>query len=162
MAFQPIRLANGRLGGFEALARWTHEGTSIPPATFLPMARRLGCLPALDRVVLRKAVDQAANWGGDVVLAVNLDADTLADEDFADYALGLLTGRLATRRLTVEVLESGLVENDHGALSTLGRLRAAGVRIAVDDFGAGYASLVRLQALRPDIVKIDRSLVAAD
>jgi len=160
VAFQPIQLANGRLGGFEALARWTHEGTSIPPATFLPMARRLGCLPALDRVVLRKAVDQAVNWGGDVVLAVNLDADTLADEDFADYALGLLTGRLATRRLTVEVLESGLVENDHGALSTLGRLRAAGVRIAVDDFGAGYASLVRLQALRPDIVKIDRSLVA--
>ena len=80
VAFQPIRLANGRLGGFEALARWTHEGTPIPPATFLPMARRLGCLPALDRVVLAKAVDQAASWGGDVVLAVNLDADTLADE----------------------------------------------------------------------------------
>jgi diguanylate cyclase (GGDEF)-like protein len=160
VAFQPIKLANGRLGGFEALARWTHDGTSIPPATFLPMARRLGCISALDRVVLAKAVDQAATWRGDVVLAVNLDADTLADAEFAGYALGLLAGRLATRRLTVEVLESGLVENDHGALSTLGRLRAAGVRIAVDDFGAGYASLVRLQALRPDIVKIDRSLVA--
>src|SRR5207302_3428292 len=80
---------------------------------------------------------------------------------FATYALDLLAGRLATRRLTVEVLESSLVENDHGALSTLGRLRSAGVRIAVDDFGAGYASLVRLQALRPDIVKIDRSLMAA-
>jgi diguanylate cyclase (GGDEF)-like protein len=161
VAFQPIRLANGRLGGFEALARWTHDGTAIPPATFLPMARRLGCLPALDRVVLAKAVDQAASWGSDVVLAVNLDADTLADTDFASYALSLLTGRLASRRLTVEVLESGLVENDNGALSTLGQLRAAGVRIAVDDFGAGYASLVRLQALRPDIVKIDRSLIAA-
>ena len=161
VAFQPIRLANGRLGGFEALARWTHDGTSIPPATFLPMARRLGCLPALDRVVLAKAVEQATNWGGDVVLAVNLDADTLADQEFATYALDMLSGRLATRRLTVEVLESGLVEHDHGALSTLGRLRAAGVRIAVDDFGAGYASLVRLQALRPDIVKIDRSLLAA-
>ena len=161
VAFQPIRLANGRLGGFEALARWTHEGTSIPPATFLPMARRLGSLPALDRLILSKAVDQAASWGGDVVVAVNLDADTLAEEDFAGYALDLLEGRLATRRLTVEVLESGLVEHDHGALSTLGRLRAAGVRIAVDDFGAGYASLVRLQALRPDIVKIDRSLLAA-
>src|SRR3954452_8845848 len=161
VAFQPIRLANGRLGGFEALARWTHEGTSIPPATFLPMARRLGCLPAVDRLILAKAVDQAASWGGDVVLAVNLDADPLADTDFASYALGLIAGRLASRRLTVEVLESSLVENDHGALSTLGRLRAAGVRIAVDDFGAGYASLVRLQALRPDIVKIDRSLLAA-
>ena len=161
VAFQPIKLASGRLGGFEALARWTHEGTPIPPATFLPMARRLGCLPQLDRVVLAKAVEHAAGWGSDIVLAVNLDADTLADEQFADYALGLLAGRLATRRLTVEVLESGLVEHDHGALSTLGRLRAAGVRIAVDDFGAGYASLVRLQALRPDIVKIDRSLLAA-
>jgi len=161
VAFQPIRLANGRLSGFEALARWTHEGTTVPPATFLPMARRLGCLPTLDRVVLAKAIDHAAGWGSDVVLAVNLDADTLADSDFAAYAIGLLAGRLPTRRLTVEVLESGLVENDHGALSTLGQLRAAGVRIAVDDFGAGYASLVRLQALRPDIVKIDRSLLAA-
>src|SRR4029079_4689361 len=70
VAFQPIRLANGRLGGFAALGRGTQARTSIPPPVSLPMARRLGCLPALDRLVLAKAVDQAATWGNDVVLAV--------------------------------------------------------------------------------------------
>jgi diguanylate cyclase (GGDEF)-like protein len=161
VAFQPIQLADGRLGGFEALARWTHEGEPIPPATFLPMARRLGSLPALDRLVLARAVDEAVTWGGDIMLSVNLDADTLGDADFAAFALATIADRLPARRLAVEVLETGLVEHDQTALDTLERLRAAGVRITVDDFGAGYASLVRLQALRPHVVKIDRSLMVS-
>jgi diguanylate cyclase len=161
VAFQPIHLAHGRLAGFEALARWTHDGNSIPPATFLPLARRLGSLAVLDRLVLAKAVEEAGGWGGDLMLAVNLDAETLGDPQFAPFALATIEGRLPARRLAVEVLEAGLVEHDAAALDTLGQLRAAGVHITVDDFGAGYASLVRLQALRPDVVKIDRSLIAA-
>ena len=161
VAFQPIHFADGRLAGFEALARWTYDGESIPPATFLPLARRMDCIADLDRLILAKAVDEASTWGGEIALAVNLDADTLADPEFATYALKTLSGRLPARRLAVEVLESGLVENDLQAIATLEQLRNAGVRISVDDFGAGYASLVRLQALRPDVVKIDRSLLAA-
>jgi diguanylate cyclase (GGDEF)-like protein len=160
VAFQPIHLADGRLAGFEALARWTHDETAVSPATFLPMARRLGCIGALDRLVLSKAIVEATSWGDDLSLSVNLDGDTLADPTFAEFAVSLLAGRMSARRLAVEVLESGLIEHDESALETLRQLRAAGVRVAVDDFGAGYASLVRLQALEPDVVKIDRSLTA--
>jgi diguanylate cyclase (GGDEF)-like protein len=159
--FQPIHYADGRLSGFEALVRWTHEGTPVPPSTFLPMARRMGCIGSLDRFVLTRAVEAAATWGDNLTLSVNVDAATLTDPTFTDFALAVLTGKLATRRLTVEVLESSLIENDEMALATLQRLRFAGVRVAVDDFGAGYASLVRLQALEPDVVKIDRSLTAS-
>ena len=64
--------------------------------------------------------------------------------------------------MIVEVLESSLVENDDTAMSTLQKLRADGARIAVDDFGAGFANLSRLHLLKPDIIKIDRSLTATD
>ena len=159
--FQPIHYADGRLSGFEALVRWSHDGTAVPPSTFLPMARRMGCIGSLDRFVLTRAVQAATTWGDDLTLSVNLDAATLTDPTFGEFALAVLNGKLEPRRLTVEVLESSLIENDEMALATLQRLRAAGVRVAVDDFGAGYASLVRLQALEPDVVKIDRSLTAS-
>jgi EAL domain-containing protein (putative c-di-GMP-specific phosphodiesterase class I) len=161
VAFQPIQLADGRLGGFEALARWTHEGAAVSPATFLPLARRVGVVADLDRVVIAKAVDEAATWAGALGLSVNLDGASLADPDFAEDVLAMLAGRVRASRLAVEVLEGSLVEHDDQALATLATLRAAGVRVVVDDFGAGYASLVRLHALKPDVVKIDRSLVAS-
>jgi diguanylate cyclase (GGDEF)-like protein len=160
VAFQPIRRADGALDGFEALARWNHEGSPVSPATFLPMARRLGCLHDVDRLVITTAVREAARWHDGLVLSVNVDGETLTDPEFASFVLDVLDGRLSPSRLAVEVLENTLVEEDELSLDTLRRLRAAGVRIVVDDFGAGYASLVRLQTLRPDVVKIDRSLVA--
>jgi diguanylate cyclase (GGDEF)-like protein len=162
VAFQPITLTDGRIGGYEALVRWTRGGVPVAPATFLPMARRAQCIRALDRLVFGKAVAEAASWGDpQLSLSVNLDAATLADPGFASYALETL-GRYAmpAERVTLEVLESELVEHDAQALATLATLRAAGARVAVDDFGAGYASLVRLQALNPDVVKLDRSLLA--
>jgi len=160
VAFQPIQLSDGRLGGFEALARWTHSGTAVSPATFLPMARRLGCIATLDRLVLAKAVREAGLWGEPVAVSVNLDGATLADPRFVDYVLEVCAAPFSTSRLAVEVLETDLIEHNDAALETLRRLRSTGVRVAVDDFGAGYASLVRLQTLEPDIVKIDRSLTA--
>ncbi|MBV9291271.1 MAG: EAL domain-containing protein [Frankiales bacterium] len=163
VAFQPILLADGSLGGFEALARWNYDGAPVPPGVFLPIASRLGLSARLDELVLCKAAREATSWGGCLVLSVNLDGQTLSETGFADRVLDVLseTG-LSPQRLAVEVLESSLIEYDEPALDTLRRLRSEGVRVVVDDFGAGYASLVRLQALEPDVVKIDRSLVAVD
>ena len=73
----------------------------------------------------------------------------------------LSTAGFPAHRLSVEVLESSLIEHDQRAVQTLHDLRDLGVQIAVDDFGVGYASVARLHALQPDIVKIDRSLVWA-
>jgi EAL domain-containing protein (putative c-di-GMP-specific phosphodiesterase class I) len=125
------------------------------------MARRMNCVHRVDQVVVRKAVTEAVAWGHDYVLSVNLDGATLTEPGFVDWlAHTLRSTGLAPRRLAVEVLETSLIEHDEPALDALARLRELGVRVVVDDFGAGYASLVRLQALQPDIVKIDRSLVA--
>ncbi len=162
VAFQPIHLAGGVLYGYEALARWTHGGEPISPADFIPIARRLGSIATLDLVVLRTALRAAAGWAPDLALSVNLDSHTLAEAGLLATVAQLLreTG-YAAPRLTIEVLETSLIEDDDRALATLHQLRALGIRVAVDDFGAGYSSLARLHTLQPDIVKIDRTLIAS-
>jgi diguanylate cyclase (GGDEF)-like protein len=162
VAYQPIFRADGRLHGYEALARWTYAGETVPPAVFLPIARDLGYTALVDEAVLDRALRESAAWPDGLLLAVNLDGKTLADPRFAERVLrNLADMRLDPHRLVIEILESNLIEHDQPAMTTLATLRGRGIRIAVDDFGAGYASLARLHALRPDIVKIDRSLVQA-
>ena len=156
---QPIYGTAGDLYAVEALARWSYHGESIRPATFLPIARDLDCGAALDEIVLRKAVATVAEFD-DVTLTVNVDSRTLSGSGYAIQVAKVLHDcALAPSRLAVEVLELGLIENDQVALDTLQQLRQLGVRIVVDDFGAGYATLARLRTLRPDVLKIDRSLV---
>ncbi|HET7531485.1 MAG TPA: EAL domain-containing protein [Mycobacteriales bacterium] len=163
VAFQPIRLADGTLRGFEALARWSKGGEVVSPAVFIPLARRLGLLPALDGVVVRRAVAEAARWPQEIVLSVNLAAESLGDPALpARVSQALADAGVAAERLSIEVLESSVIEQDHRALTSVRALRAIGVRVAVDDFGAGYASLARLRALEPDVIKVDRSLLAAE
>ncbi|HZC70936.1 MAG TPA: EAL domain-containing protein [Jatrophihabitans sp.] len=160
LAFQPIYFAHGAPHAVEAFARWTHGGEQVSPDVFLPIARELGCIAALDEVVLRTAVAQVANVV-EIMLAVNVDSRTLAAGRYATLVADVLreTGFPATR-LAVEVLELDLIEHDEVALHSLAELRALGVHLVVDDFGAGYATLARLRMLRPDILKIHRSLVA--
>ncbi len=160
LAFQPIYLADGDLYAVEALARWSHGGELVDPETFLPIARELGCIAALDEIVLRNAAAEVATTDR-ITLSVNVDSRTLVGGQYAALVAEVLraTGLPATR-LVVEVLELSLIEYNPTALQTLKDLRATGVRIAVDDFGAGYATLARLRALQPDVLKIDRSLVA--
>jgi diguanylate cyclase len=159
VAVQPIYRSTGELYAVEALARWSHAGAAIPPATFLPMARELDCVPAIDELVLRKAVAAVAAFDG-VTVTVNVDGRTLGSSGYAQQITETLgEHNFSPSRLVIEVLELGQIERDEIALKTLHQLRQLGVRVAVDDFGVGYATLARLRALRPDILKIDRSLV---
>jgi diguanylate cyclase len=160
VAYQPIYLADGRLQGVEALARWTYRGATVSPEIFLAMARELGCINVLDETVLRVAARTIAPLGA-AMLAVNVDRRTLAQPGFVMNVVAVLDEvGLPAGRLSVEVLEFDFVERDRGALESLRALREIGVMVAVDDFGAGYATLARLRALQPDVLKIDRSLVA--
>jgi EAL domain-containing protein (putative c-di-GMP-specific phosphodiesterase class I) len=130
---------------------------------FLPVAAKAGLLPALDESVMAKAVAEAVSWGGDIVVSVNLSGETLSDSAFRDRVDALLRDAgLPPARLSVEILESSALERDEAALTTVHRLRDLGVRVTVDDFGAGFASLARLRALEPDVIKVDRSLVEAE
>jgi diguanylate cyclase len=163
VAFQPIRMADGALRGFEALARWSYAGDMVSPAVFIPLARRLGVLPALDTAIVRRAVAEAAHWPAEIGLSVNLAGESLTDPSLAARISHALSEHgVAPERLSIEVLESSVIEQDRRALTSVRAMRAIGVRVAVDDFGAGYASFARLRALEPDVIKVDRSLLAAE
>jgi diguanylate cyclase (GGDEF)-like protein len=159
VAYQPIYLPDGTLQGMEALARWSYRGEPVAPDKFLHFARELGCIHLVDETVFRMAAQFIAPLGT-AVLGVNFDVRTLAHPGFVARARRILgeTG-LPARRLAIEVLEFDLIERDRAAMDALAELRELGVMVAVDDFGAGYATLARLRDLRPDVLKIDRSLV---
>jgi diguanylate cyclase (GGDEF)-like protein len=159
--YQPILAVTGELVGFEALCRWSRRGEQVAPAVFIPVAERAGVLAALDHHVLTTALEFAATFGEDLLLNVNIGVDQLVDPALpARIRSALETHRLAAGQLVIEIPENRLLPDRRAADSTVAGLRADGVRLALDDFGAGWSSLARLQELAPDIVKIDRCFVA--
>jgi len=165
-AYQPIlRLHDGRVRGFEALARWHHpDHGTVSPATFGPLAEELGIVDQLGRLMLRRSCEQAQRWitetGEPLMMAVNLSAVELQQKGLAeDIAAVLAETGLPPDCLEMEVTESAVMHDVELAAQTLGRLRDLGISIAIDDFGTGYSSLVGLHRLPVSRLKIDRTFV---
>ena len=115
----------------------------------------------LSNHVQRKAIGIAAGWTGalaELRIAVNVTAADIAEPGFAGRILALASESGLRDRLTVEVTESGLMEDLAAAADLLAELRMGGLRVAIDDFGTGYSSLAYLKALPLDTIKIDRRL----
>jgi diguanylate cyclase (GGDEF)-like protein/PAS domain S-box-containing protein len=164
VAFQPvIELSTGRIEGVEALARWDHPTLgSVSPAEFIPAAEHAGLVALLGQRIRRHALQAGTRWWTDhgISLAINASARELTEPGFAAEVLGeLAEHRLPAAALVVEVTESQLATSST-TREELQVLRARGVRVAIDDFGAGYSSLARLRALPVDVLKIDRSFVS--
>jgi diguanylate cyclase (GGDEF)-like protein len=163
--YQPkISLASGEVCGVEALVRWQHpQRGMIPPDKFIPLAEHTGLIGPLTRYVLDEALGQARRWadgGHPLQVAVNLAARNLADPDLCDDVLRMLeTHQVPAHLLCLELTESAITTEPEHALRLLTRLRAAGVSLAVDDFGTGYTSLGQLKNLPITELKIDRSFV---
>jgi len=165
--FQPVvELGSGRLLGFEALARWCRPGHSAAgPDEWLTRAEETGLVSAIDRKVLSAALTQLAAWRDegqceDLELSVNLSGRTLAQPGIEEEVLEALRSReVPPDRLIIEVPEVVLTEDDDAG-ERLQRLRAAGVRIAVDDFGTGWSALSNLSQFPVDLIKLDRSFTA--
>ncbi|OHT21576.1 Phytochrome-like protein cph2 [Sphingomonas haloaromaticamans] len=162
--FQPqVSVTTGAVVGIEALARWRHpELGALGAATLFATAERSDYLVQLSEHVQAKALRIAAGWGGaraGLRLAVNVTAADIARPGFVARFLALVDNAGFPRaRLTVEVTESGLIDDLGHAAAMLGELRAAGLRVAIDDFGTGYSSLAYLKALPLDYLKIDQRL----
>ena len=164
--YQPIvRLSDGKLLGFEALARWLHpEKGLIMPSDFIPAAEENGLILPLGRLVLRQGLETFADWGKEargLKLSVNLSPRQLEDPEL----LGALDEALASsgvkpQRLQLEVTESVLMSNRQGATRALEALRSRGLSIAIDDFGTGYSSLSYLHQFPAETLKIDRAFVS--
>lgn len=166
--YQPVvRLLDGRTTGAEALVRWRRGDSYVPPGDFLPQAEASGAVVQLGRHVLQRACIDAASWpvpadGVPLTVAVNASGPELEEPDYAAWVVAALhRAGLPSRRLVVEVLEGQLDEHSPAVVDNLHALRAAGVRIAVDDFGTGWSGLARLSSLPLDVLKVDRSFVTA-
>jgi EAL domain-containing protein (putative c-di-GMP-specific phosphodiesterase class I) len=160
--FQPIvDLASKRVTGFEMLARWFHATRGeVPPCVFIPVADTAGLIGPLTEWLLRKACMIAAHWPDDITLSCNIAPGQLRDRTLpAMVRAALIDSGLSPGRLEIELTESALVQDFTLACEVLGDLRALGVRLSLDDFGAGYSGLRHLQALPIDKIKIDGSFV---
>lgn len=165
MVFQPeLCLSTGEFVGVEALARWDRPGHGpVPPIEFIALAEETGLIRSLTSLTLRLALDEAQSWhqqGVNIPVSVNLSGRVVGDRSLPGEVTALLAERgLGGGALVVEITETALIIDRERAVDVLQRLRSAGVRVELDDFGSGYASFGLLQDLPLDGLKIDRTLV---
>ena len=161
--FQPqIDLVSNRVVAVEALCRWNHaEWGLVGPNEFIPVAEEDGMIAEIGRFMATQAIAVMAKWGIDV--SVNVSPAQLQDSAFATW-LGQLVERISrpARRLTLEITEGRQIGNVSAVVARLDGLRALGLGIAIDDYGAGQASLTQLKRLHATELKIDRALVIDD
>ena len=166
LVYQPVvALPSMRIVGAEALLRWRHpELGPVRPDEFIPVAEESGLINRLGAWVLETACRQLAEWlaaGHDVWCSVNLSPRELHAADYAGQVADVLAEYgVPPQRLVLEVTEHAVATDMEELISRLTELRTTGVRIALDDFGAGYSSLGQLRNLPVDILKIDHALVA--
>jgi EAL domain-containing protein (putative c-di-GMP-specific phosphodiesterase class I) len=163
--YQPkVSLSSGKVIGVEALVRWQHpERGVVRPDEFIPYAEHTGLIGSLTRYVLDISLAQVKVWadaGHCIPVAVNLSARNLLDDSLVSHITQLLAHHnLSAQMLELEVTESAIMLDPPRAHSMLSQLHALGIRIAIDDFGAGYTSLAQLKNLPIDELKIDKSFV---
>lgn len=167
LRFQPlVALDTQRTTSFEAMLRWQHPRRGwVQPSDFIDLAEETGLILPIGRWVLDQACAAASGWPEDIGISINLSGRQVVDPGLMSSVLDALTMHgLTPGRLTLEITESALLQNDTSVLSTLHALREVGVKIALDDFGTGYASLSYLTRFPFDLIKVDQSFVrgAAD
>jgi predicted signal transduction protein with EAL and GGDEF domain len=160
--YQPqFACSDDRLSGAEALARWNHPTLGrIGAGALFAIAERADHVPQLSRHIARKALKGAARWPADLRLSLNVTAGDLAAGEFASELTALAkASRFPAWRLTLEVTEQVLVSDVQQAAGVLDRLAQQGIRIALDDFGAGFCNFRYLKLLPLHYLKLDRSMI---
>jgi EAL domain-containing protein (putative c-di-GMP-specific phosphodiesterase class I)/GGDEF domain-containing protein len=163
--YQPqLDLESGIAVAAEALVRWRHlKAGEIPPTTVVGIAERTGLMSALNFYILNAALRQASQWRAQDIapqIAVNLSIGMLTDRELPSMIdQALRTWGAEATQLTLEVAESSMIADAERSGAVLTRLKAIGIRLAIDDFGSGYTSLAHLRRLPIDELKIDRPFV---
>jgi diguanylate cyclase (GGDEF)-like protein len=164
--YQPqIDLQTRRIVGAEALVRWRHpQHGIIPPDQFILPAERTGLIGPLTIWVLRKALGQCQAWreaGLEIAVSVNLSGRNLVDPKFCEEMIRLFQSQtVSPRSITLEITESAIMTDPTHAIEAITKLKALGLRLAIDDYGTGHSSLSYLRRFLADELKVDKSFVA--
>jgi diguanylate cyclase (GGDEF)-like protein/PAS domain S-box-containing protein len=159
VAYQPIvSVQSGEIASREALVRWHDEKRGhVSPGEFVPFAERQGLIHQLDRYMIEKVCHEAAQLPDDMPVAINISAIEFASGDFFQTVRSALkTSGLPANRLEIEVTESAVLNDDVSTSRIMEQLRSLGIRLALDDFGAGYSALINLKKYPFDKIKIDQ------
>jgi len=159
-----VTVSDRRVVGAEALLRWRLDsGAVVPPASIVAAAERHGLVNDLTMAVFQCAVDALADWdreGLDTRISVNLSHDNLTTLALPDAMSSVASASgVDAGRITVEISQTGLVEDLAVGMEVIGRLRLKGFGIAIDDYGMGYSTLGQLKNMPVTEIKVDRSFV---
>jgi diguanylate cyclase (GGDEF)-like protein len=163
VVYQPVMdVEAGSVSSCEALLRWRHPHLGmIPPSTFIPIAERSGLMVAIGEWVLQQACRDAAAWQAPVKVAINVSAVQFEQSDLpALVQRALDASGLDPTRLEIEITEAALLRAEAQTFDAMEKLKALGVRLVLDDFGTGFATLNYLRRFTFDKIKIDRSFIA--
>ncbi len=166
LVYQPqVRLADGCVIGAEALVRWQHPALGLlSPGEFIPLLEETALINRLTFIVARAAIRQAALWhsaGLGIPVAFNISPRNLDDDRLTDFVLDeIQQARVGANAVELEITESVIIHDAGRIRERLIALKAAGVTVALDDFGGGYTSIRHLTALPIDKLKIDRGLIS--
>jgi diguanylate cyclase (GGDEF)-like protein len=164
--YQPqIDLVTGEQTAMEALVRWPHERLGlIPPLDFIPLAEEAGLMQSLTALVLERAVAQCAAWraaGQVLTVSVNVSATNLLDSGFSQSVMDLLKHYdIEPTSLILEITETTIISDFELCKEVITQLRALGLGVSIDDFGAGVTSLAYLGSLAASELKLDRSFLS--
>lgn len=168
LRYHPIvSLTTGKIDSFEALVRWKHpELGEIPPDEFIHLAEEIDMIQSIGQWIVRMACRQTRLWQKEFVSAaelginVNLSAKEFSQEELVQSIRDTLTEvDLDPRYVTVEVTETILMAHSETIVERLGKLRAEGIRLSIDDFGTGFSSLSYLARFPMNSLKIDLSFI---
>lgn len=164
--YQPkMNLSSGRIAGVEALLRWQHPARGmIAPDLFIPFAEQTGFIREITPWLIHEVIAQAARWQRDnieLVASINISAlDLLNPQLVRQITQALAQANLPARLICLEITESALMEDPELASSHLNTLADTGVKLSIDDYGAGHASLAYVRTLPVSELKIDRAFVS--
>jgi diguanylate cyclase (GGDEF)-like protein len=166
-AYQPIvSIDTGEVAGFEALARWSHEGVPIEPSTFIPLASRIGVMSELTDQMIDQACRQLAQWHQDLGhrrlgVSVNVTPSLINDRTFPHRVAAIMARhQIPPQRLTLEITEEALLGDLPVVREVTTALGEVGVLLSLDDFGTGFSSLLHLQQIPLSAVKLDQRFIA--
>lgn len=163
--YQPkFSLVKNQMTSAEALLRWRHPSKGmISPMRFIPFAEQTGFIREITPWLIEHVIGHAADWqrdGRSIVPSINLSAHDLLNPELVGYVKGLLDKHgLPSSAICLEITESALMDDPDLALKHLNQLSALGIRLSIDDYGSGQASLAYLKTLPVNELKIDRAFV---